>query len=102
VAFPFEITLPNDDDGQISARLSIDNTDRQIVAAVRQMSSYAAVNIKIIRADAPDTVEAEFPDFRLSNVNYDAATVSGDLTIEDFTQEPFPAETFSPAKFPGL
>ena len=31
-----------------------------------------------------------------------AATVQGDLTVEDFTAEPFPAAIFSPGLFPGL
>ena len=101
--FPFDLLLPDDQDNRSPrARLVIDNVDRQIVEAVRSLSSAPAVLIEIIRAAAPDTVEAQFVDFKLTNVAYDAQRVEGFLTIEDFTAEPFPAATFSPGAFPAL
>lgn len=103
VAFPFDLILPDDQDNRSPrARLVIDNIDRQIVQAVRALTSAPTVLIEIIRAAAPDTVEAQFVDFKLTNVSYDAHRVEGNLTIEDFTAEPFPAASFSPSLFPGL
>jgi hypothetical protein len=102
-AFPFELSLPDDNAGQSpEARLVIDNIDRQIVRAIRGLTSAPLVLIEIVRAAQPDVVEAKFEDFRLTNVSYDANLVQGNLTIEDFTAEPFPAGTFSPGYFPGL
>ncbi|TAL39631.1 MAG: DUF1833 domain-containing protein [Alphaproteobacteria bacterium] len=102
-AYPFELSLPDDDAGQSpEARLVIDNIDRQIVRAVRSLTSAPLVLIEIVRAAEPDVVEAKFEDFRLTNVSYDANLVQGNLTIEDFTAEPFPAGTFTPGHFPGL
>jgi hypothetical protein len=80
----------------------IDNIDRRIVQAVRSLTSAPAVLIEIVRAADPDTVEARFVDFKLANVTYDAQVVEGDLTVEDFTAEPFPSASFSPSLFPGL
>jgi hypothetical protein len=103
VPFPFELILPDDLDGAPPrARLAIDNIDRRIVQAVRTLSSAPTVMIEIIRAAAPDTVEAQFVDFKLTHVSYDAHRVEGSLTLEDFTAEPFPAAVFSPGLFPGL
>lgn len=103
VPFPFDLTLPDDQDNHSPrARLVIDNVDRQIVEAVRGLSSSPTALIEVVRAAAPDTVEAQFVDFKLTNVSYDAQRVEGFLTIEDFTAEPFPAATFSPGLFPGL
>lgn len=103
VAFPFELTLPEDgEDRPPRARLRIDNVDRQIVKAVRSIASAPTVLMEIVRAAEPDTVEAVFPDFRLRDVIYDALTVEGELTLESFLAEPYPAATFSPADFPGL
>ncbi len=103
VPFPFDLVLPDDLEGRAPrARLVIDNIDRQIVAAVRTLSSSPTVLIEIIRAASPDSVEAQFVDFKLTNVSYDAQRVEGDLSIEDFTAEPFPAASFSPSLFPGL
>ena len=103
VPFPFELSLPDDNDGRSpEARLVIDNIDRQIVRAVRLLPSAPLVLIEIVRAAEPDTVEARFEDFRLTDVSYDSQAVEGNLTVEDFTAEPFPAFLFSPGLFPGL
>ena len=103
VAFPFEVILPDDvDDRPPRARLSIDNVSREIVLAIRTISSAPFVTIQIVMASSPSTIEAEFPDFRLANITYDQLTVEGDLTLEEFIGEPYPARVFSPADFPGL
>lgn len=103
IAYPFELSLPSDEDNRAPrAHLTIDNVDRQIVQAVRTLTSAPTALIEIIRAADPDTVEAKFEDFKLTNVFYDAHTVEADLTIEDFTAEPYPAASFSPSLFPGI
>ncbi len=103
VAFPFDLSLPEDSETlSATAKLQIDNIDRQIIAAMRQMTTMPTVLLEIIRAAAPDIVEASFPDFRLSQIQYDALTISGELTIEDFTAEPYPSGVFGPANFSGL
>lgn len=103
IAYPFQLTLPDDEDNRPPrARLTIDNVDRQIVQAVRSLTSSPMVTIEIIRAAAPDVVEAQFQDFRFTNISYDSHMVEGDLTVEDFTAEPYPAASFSPSLFPGL
>lgn len=103
VPFPFDLSLPDEHEMRSPrARLVIDNVDRQIVQVVRSLSSAPTVLIEIIRAADPDTVEAQFFDFKLTGVSYDAQRVEGDLTIEDFVAEPYPAASFSPGFFPGL
>lgn len=102
-AFPFDITLPDArEDAPPRARLAIDNVSREIAQAIRSISSAATVTLEVIRAADPDTIEISWPFFKLTNVKWDVAQVSGDLTLEDFTSEPFPAGIFSPAGFPGL
>jgi hypothetical protein len=103
VAFPFDIALPDDtDEGPPTTRLTIDNVSREIVQAVRSVSTAVDVDIKIVLGSDPDKVEAEFPDFQLRDVRYNVLTVEGQLNIESFAQEPFPAGKFDPARFPGL
>ena len=102
-AFPFEIDLPDSpEDAPPRSRLRIDNVSREIGQAIRLIASPASVTIQVVRQADPDTIEAEFLGYRLSNVRYDALTVEGDLTREDFTREPYPFLTYSPAEFPGL
>jgi hypothetical protein len=103
VAFPFRLSLPEDgDDRPPRARLAIDNVDRTIVQSLRQIGSAPRVLIEVVRGADPDSIEAAFPDFELTDAHYDALTVQGDLTLESFLREPYPAALFTPADFPGL
>jgi len=103
IAFPFALILPDDShDRPPRARLAIDNVDRRIVEAIRSIGSAPTVLMEIVRAADPDTVEASFVEFRLTNTRYDELVVEGDLTLESFVAEPYPATIFSPADFTAL
>lgn len=103
IAFPFEVVLPgSSEDAPPRARLTIDNVSREITAAIRSIGSAVDVTIEAVRLEDPDSVEVSFPDFKLRDVTWDVNTVSGELQLEDMTREPFPADNFSPAEFPGL
>ena len=102
-AFPFEPFLPDSiEDAPPRAKLRIDNVSREIAEAIRLISTPANVTYSVVRQDDFDTVEMTWPAMRLTNVHWDALTVTGDLEFEDLTREPYPAHTFSPAEFPGL
>lgn len=102
-AYPFNLVLPDErEDAPPRARLEIDNVSREIAQAIRSITSAPTVTIEIIRAADPDTVEMSWPFFSLRNIKWDSKVVSGDLTVEDFTSEPYPAGIFSPASFPGV
>jgi len=104
VRFPFRISLPVErEDSPARMKLEIDNVDRQIVQAVRSAAGEAiTATVQVVRADAPDDILFELPDFDLKNVEYNSFSVTADLTLEDFTQEPYPANVFAPADFPAL
>lgn len=103
VAYPFDLTLPDDDEARAPrARLVIDNVDRQIIATLRNLQTSPVLTLEVVRAAEPDVVEAVFHDFRLHNVRYDSQVIEADLTIEDFTAEPYPAGSFTPSLFPGI
>ena len=104
IACPFEIVLAEQGVGKVPRmRLSIDNIDRGLVQAIRDAGLDApTVLVEVVRGSAPDTVEASWPDFSLTEARYDALVVEGDLTIEDFTALPYPYQTFTPSRFPGL
>jgi hypothetical protein len=103
VHFPFSITLPDErDDRPPAAQLSIDNVNRQIVAALRSIASAPTVTAEIVLGSQPDTVEAGPFEFSLRNAGYDAMTVAGELGYEELLDQRWPAEDFSPASHPGL
>ena len=103
VYLPFSISLPaQDDTGVAKANISIDNINREIVFAVRKADSALSITLEIVLASAPNVPEVTMEDFQLEKVSYDAFTVSGDISVQYFDLEPFPARRFTPSDFPGL
>ena len=103
IALPFDLVLPDQDEGQLPrAKLRIDNVNREIVKAVRQISTPLQMTIQIVLGSDPDTVEAEITKFELRDVKADSLTVEGELNTKQFDREPYPAARFTPSGFPAL
>jgi len=101
--FPFTLTLPEDrDDQTVTARIEVDNIDRVMIQALREADSPPAVKIEIVMGKSPDTVEGGPFLFTLQRAEYDALIVSGTLGYDPFMDEAYPADTMSPATFPGI
>ena len=98
-AYPFEVQLPDDSE---KARITVDNIDRNIVAAIRSISTWPTVTLEVVLASDPDVVEASFEDFQMREITYNSLVVEGTLSMEALLQEPYPAGTFNPSQFPGL
>lgn len=101
-AFPFEIVLPGEqNDGPISASVRFDNVSREILYAVRGLTSSPSISLEVILASDPNTVELSFDGLLLRNVNYSSGAIEGDLQFEMLYQEPITL-TMTPSRFPGL
>ncbi len=102
IAFPFDIELPGEDaTSPAKAVLRIDNVDKQIVEAVRSISTPPAVTLEVVLASQPDTVEIAFAGMTLRAVEYDADSVRGELIFESIFTEPV-SYNITPNRFPGL
>lgn len=101
VGLPFAIEFPDEGERPGEARISIDNVNRQIVEAVRSISTPPNVKLQVILASQPDTIEFELDGLKLRDVTYDAAQVQGYLRFEDLVTEPV-AALITPERFPGL
>ena len=100
--FPFEVILPEDAEGRTPyAQLRIDNTTKEIAAALRGLTSPPTVTIQIVRSSAPDTVERSWTGLRWKSSTIDVGVVTGTLSIDDVAHEEFPYVTFD-GRFPGL
>ena len=101
--FPFQVQLPDElGDNMPYVTLRIDNVDRQIVTAIRQLTSAPTVDISVVLASDPDTVEAGPFSFSITQVSYDASAVSATLSYEDVLKEPIPGDRFTPTNTPGV
>lgn len=112
VAYPFSIDLPDDAPNEMPrVRLEVDNVGvpddadplaRRVSDYLRAIDSPFTATLEVVLASQPDIVEAGPFELRCAKAEYDAATVSGDLTFEDVLNEPYPAGSFVPASHPGL
>lgn len=101
-AYPFHLDLPGEDPEQPSvARLRIDNVDRRIVQEVRGLPTPPTVDLEVILASQPTTVEISFSDLTLRAIDFDAFEVTGTLTQEEIFSEPVSLE-MTPSRFPSL
>ena len=103
VAWPFEIALPEDTDERVpQVQLTIDNISREIVEAVRSLSSPPVVSLSVVLASSPDHLEYGPMRLEFMSVEYDALTVTATLGLEPVLSEPIPGDTMTPGLFPGL
>lgn len=101
-AFPFEFQFPNDSEDESSARLSICNIDRQIVAVIRSLTSAPTVTVSVILASTPDIVEMGPYTFLFQDTTYTFDVVSGSLAYENKLGYRASSESYLPQDFPGL
>ncbi len=101
--YPFELLLPDDSEQIKEVRLTIDNTDRMLMTAIRTIDQdKPTVTFKVILASSPDTVEAGPFECVLSSVTYSLKTITASLIYEDRLQVKVPALEFTAKDFPGL
>ncbi len=98
--FPFELTLPST--AQESVDLLIDNVTRELVDEVRAIDTPLAITLERVRAADPDTVELGPYEFQSRAVEYDVRRMQFRLAYEPLLNEPFPYDTYTPIKYPGL
>lgn len=100
---PISVTPPDEGDDRAPAiRIQMDNVARTLVPLLRSVSTPPVFTIEMVFASDPDTVEASWPEFDLSNAEYNSETVMLDLVIDAMQNEPYPAGRFNPEGFGGL
>jgi hypothetical protein len=103
VAMPFEDEKPGDDDSGVAAgSITIQNVSLEITQAIRSISTRPSVLIEMVRAAAPDVVEMSFPDMEIREVTWNSLTVTAPVGVENFLDEPYPKDSFTPGLFPGV
>ena len=103
VFLPVRIKLPDDtDEGPGEMQLEFDNVHRAYTEAIRDVFTPVTCQIDLVMDNALDTIDASWPEFQLTNINYDATTITGTLKLETLETEPYPAGSFVPSYFSGL
>lgn len=103
IFLPFNITLPTEEYASAPrCQLTINDVTRYLIPTIRTISSPPNVQIDLVLKSSPNTIEINFGGFILSNISYNADTITADLTVESLAIEPFPSHTFTPSYFPGM
>ena len=103
VFLPVRVKLPDDtDEGPGEMQLEFDNVHRAYTEAIRNVFTPVTCQIDLVMDNALDTIDASWPEFKLTNINYDATTITGTLKLETLESEPYPAGSFTPSYFEGL
>ena len=99
----FEITLPDEDEEFIQfVKLRMDNTNRDIIASLRSVSTPPAAIVETVLHDDPETIEISIKRLKLKTAPYDASTITANLSTEHSDAEAFPKNRFSPSNFKGM
>jgi len=100
---PVRLTLPSEDDeGPGGMRIEMDNIHQDLVPTIRNLTSPPTFNVDIVTSDDVDAILASWPEYLLTNAQYNEQVITGELTLELLYSEPFPGGTFTPSEFPGL
>ena len=102
----FKITLPPDvKDKQPTAKIVLDNINRELINILRSVEVPLDLIVNIIRKQADGTIVKEIGpfNFKFTNITYDATSLEAELGFEyDFVNETATADYFTPHLFPGL
>jgi len=105
-ACPFELSLPLDDPDQpLRCQAKIDNVDESINKALESAIAVSrervTVKFEVVLESDFETPEITHDDFNLEEVKVNIVEITGNLTLEDYTVEPYPAYVYTPGAFPG-
>ncbi len=103
ISCPFRLELPSEEEGTISkATLTIENISRLLVPIIRTIDRPPSIQVDIVLASSPNTLEVSYTDFILTDVSYNSLTVTGTFSQENFLAEPYPGSLFAPSLYPSL
>lgn len=102
LAYPFNITLPEDTEDPGAAQLQIANVDRSIIEAVEAMDTPANCIVQVILASTPNVIEYEWSNLVLRSVTADDVTVTAIIGHPVIDSQPYPPMRVTQRDFPGL
>lgn len=104
VFLPLSIGLPAEQDtGMGTCTLTLQYVTREAIELIRtELTKPTRVQIELVLSGSPSTVEAVFPGFSITSANYNADSITFELTMINLAREPFPCYNFIPSYFPGL
>lgn len=100
-----KVALPGEgaDAAARRARLQLDNTTQDAVAALRSVGrGRPLVMLEVVLQEFPDDVEMSYVGLQVTSMEPQREAFSLDLAPRDDGEEEWPVQTFSPGRTPGL
>jgi hypothetical protein len=96
--------LPDDKEGALPVvTLAFENVAANMASVARAVLTPATVDLKVVLASSPDSIEEQYLGLQAAHVVYDKGRITLDITRETiFTRRPWPAGRMTQARFPGL
>ena len=103
LAFPVNIVLPVDDGETVrQVSLTLDNVSQYLIDELRTVTDFIDVQIDMVLASNPDSVEISLGELKIKNIEYNALQIKGYLFMDDFLNTEIPSERYRPTNFNGL
>jgi hypothetical protein len=100
---PMSLPLPDEsDEAAPRTQIRISHINREVAILARSVTTPGTAQIKMVLASSPDDVEVETPVMDILAATLEAGELTLDLGLNSMMREPFPADNFDPAGFPGL
>lgn len=102
-AAAFRISLPKDAAGAPPrVTLDADGIDRSIIESIRAFSTYPDIDLSMVLASAPNSIECGPYPFIVDDISWNQNSLRASLTFEPILNEAIPADKFTPNTFPGI
>ena len=102
-AFPFEFELPSDNgETQPQIKVKAANSSQELIDGVRSLLEPPSVKVEVIASSAPDVVEKVVDFLVLTNVEYDALSITFSLQPINILARSFPDTFYNATEFPDL
>lgn len=102
-AMPMKIRMPMDD-GETSRDFTIelDNISLELIENMRSVTDTIQVQIELILASMPNTVQMSHSDLIIKTINYNAQKISVQIILDSFLVVEMTSERYTPTLYPGL
>lgn len=104
-AFPFRFDPTGDSEGgSNTAKITFPNIDRELIAALRNITDSIVVRVALIMIlpDGTGSKEGGWWEFEMKNISYDALTISGELEYSLDLDNNVSMYKYNNQTFPGL
>lgn len=103
LAFPFDISLPDEEAEQQSVVNFVAYTaNSDLIAQIRSASDVITGRVFWVLASSPEVIEISFVELEIRVIDYDDKTISGSMVIEPVMDSLFGSRLMDNVNTPGL